>query len=275
MLNPKKHRKVDDPVDCFEVQQAIFCLVRILQLSVFAGDLKKLIRKKKVGKHSSLLPLSLFFDNEGIIRVGGRLANADIPFDEHHPIILPPSHAFTTLLIRHEHARLLHAGAEIVLAAIRSQFWIISGRNSIKKIVCYCVPSYKVSARAAAQLMGQLPVPRVNPSFAFDHTGTDFAGPFSVRKTGVRSGTCFEAYARTFICRQTKAIHLEAATSLTTEDFIAALYRFVSRRGRPTTLYSDNGTNFIGANNKLSRYCIDERITWKFISPGAPHMGGL
>lgn len=88
-----------------------------------------------------------------------------------------------------------------------------------------------------------------------------------------------------------KAIHLEVVSDLTTEGFLAALRRFVARRGLPQHIYSDNGTNFVGANNQLrelyvllnsqehkehvDKFASNHRITWHFIPPMAPHFGGL
>ncbi|XP_033314658.1 uncharacterized protein LOC117213421 [Bombus bifarius] len=48
-----------------------------------------------------------------------------------------------------------------------------------------------------------------------------------------------------------KAVHIELVGDLTSEAFIAALRRFIARRGFCVTIYSDNGTNFVGANNEL------------------------
>ncbi|XP_011859378.1 PREDICTED: uncharacterized protein LOC105556877 [Vollenhovia emeryi] len=82
-----------------------------------------------------------------------------------------------------------------------------------------------------------------------------------------------------------KAIHLEVVSELTSDGFLAA------RRGLPEHIYSDNGTNFVGANNQLkelyvllnseehkntvNRFASEHRITWHFIPPAAPHFGGL
>ncbi|XP_062556600.1 uncharacterized protein LOC134221425 [Armigeres subalbatus] len=89
----------------------------------------------------------------------------------------------------------------------------------------------------------------------------------------------------------TKAIHLELVTSLTTDGFMSALHRFVGRRGNVSDLYSDNGTNFVGASKelielrnllksqsleqKVSEFCQERGTTWHFIAPRAPHQGGL
>ncbi|XP_033225734.1 uncharacterized protein LOC117178416 [Belonocnema kinseyi] len=99
------------------------------------------------------------------------------------------------------------------------------------------------------------------------------------------------AYVAVFICFATKAIHLELVGDLTTESFIGCLKRFFSRRGKSQNFYSDHCTNFIGARNELKQlydliqsaqtdpkvqtYLSKERITWSFILPRAPHMGGL
>lgn len=86
----------------------------------------------------------------------------------------------------------------------------------------------------------------------------------------------------------TRAIHLELVSSLTSDAFLATLTRFMSRRGQCKHLFSDNGTNFVGANRKLiaqiqdiakthatSVFLTERSIQWHFIPPAAPHFGGL
>nr|XP_039147372.1 uncharacterized protein LOC120284346 isoform X2 [Drosophila simulans] len=94
-------------------------------------------------------------------------------------------------------------------------------------------------------------------------------------------------YVCVFVCFSTKAIHLEPTSDLTTEKFLAAFARFVARRGCPQRVHSDNGKTFVGAATLISRdflQAIKESVTdayshqglvWRFIPPGAPHMGGL
>ncbi|XP_015189418.1 PREDICTED: uncharacterized protein LOC107073335 [Polistes dominula] len=88
-----------------------------------------------------------------------------------------------------------------------------------------------------------------------------------------------------------KAVHIELVSDLTTDAFLAAFRRFVSRRAVPTHIYSDNGTNFVGANNqlrelydliesdeyktKVHNFAVDHRISWHFNPPLSPHFGGL
>ena len=88
-----------------------------------------------------------------------------------------------------------------------------------------------------------------------------------------------------------KAVHLELVSDLTSEAFIACLRRFIARRGKPSHIWSDHGTNFVGANRelkelveflseqknakKVSEFCSSQKIDWSFIPEHAPHFGGL
>ncbi|KAH1021907.1 hypothetical protein HUJ04_011391 [Dendroctonus ponderosae] len=82
---------------------------------------------------------------------------------------------------------------------------------------------------------------------------------------------------------QVRAVHLELCNSLSTSDFIQALRRFIARRGRPKTVYSDNGTNFVGTNNAFARLDFGkiaeifgvERIQWRFNPQTATWWGGF
>lgn len=138
--------------------------------------------------------------------------------------------------------------------------------------------------------MAALPPERVTFSLPFTYTGVDFAGPFSVKSSPLRNAKLLKAYAAVFVCFSTRAVHLEVCSDLSTDAFLAAFSRFISRRGQPKTLFSDNGRNFVGANYKLLKEhsqflkSIDKSLmdkystqglNWSFIPPYAPHMGGL
>ena len=139
--------------------------------------------------------------------------------------------------------------------------------------------------------MGDLPSVQVKPSPPFSTTGVDFAGPITLRRGHTRKPTYVKAYVCVFVCLTTKAVHLELVSDLSTEAFLAALRRFVARRGCPYKILSDNGTNFVGANHELQKlyhhletkesqgkicnFTTARKIIWTF-SPGrAPHFGGL
>ncbi|XP_063823947.1 uncharacterized protein LOC135073722 isoform X3 [Ostrinia nubilalis] len=86
------------------------------------------------------------------------------------------------------------------------------------------------------------------------------------------------------VSSKVKAVHLELVTDLTTEAYMAALNRFVARRGKPQSITSDNGTNFVGASNDLQRFLssnnlashiAQEGIEFIFTPPYTPHFNSL
>ena len=115
----------------------------------------------------------------------------------------------------------------------------------------------------------------------FYNTGVDYLGPLLVKETR----STVKRYGD-FTCLVTRAVHLEFAHSLETDSFIMALRRMIASRGKPRNIYSDNGTNFVGAERELKE-CLDRmeqakisdilsqgRIQWFFNPPSAPHFGG-
>ena len=140
-------------------------------------------------------------------------------------------------------------------------------------------------------MLGRLPIERVTPDLVFDKVGVDYAGPIYVKYGFVRKPTLVKVYICVFVSLSVKAVHLELVSDLTTEAFIASLRRFVSRRGKPSLMWSDHGTNFVGAARELKEYveflklqktqgvisdfCSSQGIVWNFIPERAPHFGGL
>ena len=140
--------------------------------------------------------------------------------------------------------------------------------------------------------MGELPKPRVEvPERPFIHCGVDFAGPLYYKEGERRNAKRRKCYIAIFVCLASKAVHIELSTDLSAETFLNVLRRFISRRGAPTDIYSDNATNFVGTDHDLHdlynmfknerdaaeifNYCTIEEITWHFIPPHAPHFGGI
>jgi hypothetical protein len=136
--------------------------------------------------------------------------------------------------------------------------------------------------------MGDLPAPRVTPSRPFTVTGIDYAGPIVIKNGYGRTTRTVKSYIAIFVCFATRAVHIELVCDCSTSTFLNALKRFISRRGKPSHLYSDNATNFIGANRELRNlfkqanfntaivnHLANEQISWHFIPLRSPHMGGL
>ncbi|XP_033213910.1 uncharacterized protein LOC117170976 [Belonocnema kinseyi] len=265
-------------------------ILQLLQRSAFASEFEHLSENKPLDPKSSLLCLNLFLD-DGIIRVGGRSERAQTPEDQKYPIVLPKNHHVTKLIIRKEHVRKMHAGAQATLYAIREEFWPIGGRNSVRMVIRQCVSCFRAKPRGSIPLMGNLPETRICQSRPFLNAGIDYYGPFFVKEKRHTNLKRFKAYVSVFVCFATKAIHLELVCDLTTEAFLGALKRFCARRGKPNNIYSDNATNFVGGNKEIKelhkfflsacndqltiRQMTNEGINWHFIPPRAPHFGGL
>jgi Integrase zinc binding domain len=185
-------------------------------------------------------------DCEQIIRVGGRLRNTTNPFDAKHQMLLPKDHQITTTLIRHFHQENGHCGPHALTAVVHQAFWPLGARGLVRKVTRGCVICFKARPITTSPPMGDLPATRTTQCHPFLHTGVDYAGPLTLKLTR-RAST--KAYVAVFICMATKAVHLEIVSDASTLAFIAALHRFVSRRGLCQNLYSDNGTNFVGASS--------------------------
>ena len=207
-----------------------------------------------------------------------------LTYAKRHPVLLPRDHRVVELLITHEHLRLLHAGATLVCASLAQRFCILRGRRAIRAKIRSCVTCKRIGARPKPQILGQLPTARLNVRDVFDNTGVDYAGPIYIKTGSVRKPIIIKGYVAVFVSLSVKAVHLEPVTELTTSAFIATLRRFIARRGMPATMWSDNGTNFVGAakeikklvsDPELSDYCSHQGIHWKFAPEHAPHFGGL
>jgi len=247
----KVENKIIGRITTQELVKSTLRLVKIIQETTFKEDLQALKSKGCVSRRSSLLSLSPFIDEQNIIRVGGRLQNAAIGPDARHPILLPAHHPFTQLVIAHEHQRHFHAGAQATFAAVRTKYWPLAARSSVKKYIKKCMICFKAAPRASKAIISELPPYRVTPSKPFASSGVDYAGPLYVKSGQLRNAKIVKAYIAIFVCLSTKAMHIELVSNLSTEAFLNALNRFIARRGKVSHIYSDNGTNFQGAANKL------------------------
>ncbi|XP_070170868.1 uncharacterized protein [Polyergus mexicanus] len=97
--------------------------------------------------------------------------------------------------------------------------------------------------------MGNLP--QVTPARLFLHTGVDYARPMWLHTSRGRGQRATKAFLVVFVCLSTRAVHLDVASDYSADAFLAALRRFIARRGLCRALYSDCGTNFVGANAQL------------------------
>ena len=233
-----------------------------------------------------------FLDDQGLLRIGGRLQNSNLTYHFKHPILLPHRHWVTELYIRKTHINSGHFGPDIVFGVLQQDqgLWPIGGTGTIRHYTKDCIGCIVRRKIKGNQLMAPLPAYRLKPfTHVFACTASDFAGPFSVvvGRSTVRRWLCV------FVCLTTTAIRIELVADLTTSAFLNAFRRFLCSTGfRTKFMRTDNGTNYVGANNQLkkevqtslaqfqsSNYAqnkMDEwEVEWEFGPPEASHHGGI
>ncbi|XP_075163179.1 uncharacterized protein LOC142235805 [Haematobia irritans] len=271
-----------------------FTRLRLMSLSqriYFSSEYDCLMRKQNLPSGSSLLSLTPFLDKDQLIRANGRLGSTTaLSYHERHPVILAYQSYFAKLYVALVHKLTNHGGVQLTLATTRLECWIIKGRNLVKAHYRRCKECIIAQQKRQSQIMAALPQERTTFNRPFSTSGVDFAGPFEIKTFNGRGCRISKGYICLFVCFVTKAIHLEPVSDLSTSAFLAALARFVSRRGCPRHIYSDNGKNFVGADRELRRNFArtvselkDEAVTryghqqlqWHFIPASSPHMGGL
>ncbi|XP_068987504.1 uncharacterized protein [Bombus flavifrons] len=265
-------------------------LIKIIQSRHFAAEIRILQKDRSKDVGGKLQPLNPFLDEEGILRVGGRLTNSAIPFRQKHPIILPKS-TITEIIINEEHRNNHHTGTQATLYAVRLRYWPIDGRSQVWRTIKRCVRCCRANPPPVEYLMGDLPEARITESRPFTNVGIDYCGPLYIKERRNRNRSKVKVYVAIFVCLATKAVHIELVSDLTTDAFLAVLRRFISRRGYCATILTDNGTNFVGANRelqelrtllqsddhkeKVQNFLADRQIQWRFNPPNSPHFGGL
>ncbi|XP_063831773.1 uncharacterized protein LOC135080978 [Ostrinia nubilalis] len=289
-LKSKNKQDKQNYLSISELNLSKSIIIKYIQKQEFTNEINNLELNNKVSTKSKLCELNPFLDKDGILRVGGRLRNAQINHEMKHPVIIPKNSRLAELIIDESHKLVFHGGTRLTSALIRQKYWIIGGIRAVKKQLRQCVKCRRHDPVKHEQIMGDLPAARITPSRPFHHTGVDLTGFVDVKSSKGRGIKTTKGYIAVFVCMVTKAVHLELVSDLTSSTFLAALRRFAARRGAPQHIYSDNGTNFVGASRTLNQEFIDLQTTlddkffsaitdmeiqWHFNAPSWPSAGGL
>ena len=204
-----------------------------------------------------------------------------------HPLLLPRKGHVTNLIIRHSHEKTHHQGRGITVNELRSyDYWIIGMSLAVADYIRNCTLCRKWHGHVVEQKMTDLPKDRMEVVPPFTYCEVDLFGPFTI-KEGRKE---LKRYGVLFTCFSSRAIHLETAIDLTTDSFINSLRRFISIRGPIRQLRCDQGTNFVGAQRKLTKEAqsMDQQQIQQFLRandcdvfvfkmnvPAASRMGGV
>ena len=271
-----------------EIQEAEIRIIKLMQQRAYKNEIVRLQKGETAKKGMErLYKLNPFIDKKGVLRVGGRLTNAIDDDNVKFPIIVPKSAKATKAMISWHHAQIEHRGKHSTISRIRDfGFWVIGVSKEVGALVHKCVRCRWLREKFGKQKMADLPFSRTVDAPPFTYCGADVFGPMAV-KEGRKT---LKRYGVLFTCFSLRAVHVELMASLETDSFILALTRFIGRRGAVRQIRSDNGTNFVGADNELRKAYEEmnhkrvgdfllkqgcDYIKWERNTPHASHMGGV
>lgn len=279
-----KSQNMKKQISVSELQRAELYWCGQVQKESFPEEVQLLTGGKPISKKSRLYKLDPKLCEDNLLRLRGRTGDANIPLTVTEPIILDNRHPFTKLLISHYHEQNGHQGVQTVANELRQKFWILNRVSAVKKAFLECQLCKNRKAEPHPPRMADLPAVRLeNFYLPFSNCGLDYFGPMEVvigRRHEKRWGALFT-------CLSTRAVHVEVANSLTTDSAINAIRRFGNRRGHPSNIYCDNGTNFRGAeaelrkaiaevrHDKVATELVKKGIQFHFIPAASPHFGGV
>ncbi|XP_065089401.1 uncharacterized protein LOC135710680 [Ochlerotatus camptorhynchus] len=272
-----------------ELKNAEEFLWRAVQMEAYPDEIIVLGRQQqqssaaRLEKTSPLHKLSPFVDETGVIKQEGRIGAANYAsYDARFPIVLPRNHYVTGLVLDWYHRKYAHCNVETIVNEVRQKFHISNLRTAVRKQIRKCNWCIVYKATPRAPRMAPLPEARMSSYVRpFSFTGVDYCGPFYIRI----GRSSVKRWVALFVCQTVRAIHLEVASSLSSESCKMAVRRFIARRGAPQQIFSDQGTNFHGArkelkqeiagiNQKLADTFTNCNTQWILNPPAAPHMGG-
>lgn len=271
------------------VQAESFALeIEILSTSLQAHADLSTNSNAKLNK-SRLCRLDPFLDDNGVLRVGGRLRRSNEDYVEKHPAILPRGHHLSNLAITYHHEKVHHQGRLITHGAVRQAgIWVMGASRMVSKAISRCIKCKRLRGKLSTQHMADLPSDRMGTPPPFTNVGFDVFGPWTIKTRKLRGGAVnFKRWGLVFTCLNSRAIHIEVLEMMDSSSFICALRRFFSIRGPAAKLRCDRGTNFIGGKTELDnalremdhraikRYVTEEGCEWLFNPPHASHFGGV
>ena len=248
-----------------ELQIAEKMIIRSNQLNFITNDFENFSKLKH--------ELNIQLDDNGLYRCYGRLQNANVNFESKFPILLDRKHETTKLIVRNIHLGNKHCGLKQCLNELRQRFWVSRGRGFVRSVLLNCTICRRFIVKPF-----DYPNPppltslRLNDSRPFVVVGVDLCGPLYVKDI-FETVLMHKAWVVLYTCAASRGIVLDLVNSLDSKTFVSSLRKFISRRGCPDHIISDNGTNFI--SQQTQAFAQTSNIRWHFNIPLAPWQGGF
>lgn len=249
--------------------------LRLLQDKFFKETKLALVNNEKL--EAQLRKLRPEYDrDDGLIKIRGRIYYNMGAIKKPPPILLPNAKEDPILIkiVDHFHKKAFCAGTAQTVSGLRSKYWLINANQIAKSIIRRCITCERSRATLLKPRMGLLPPERFVFKYPFANTITDCLGPLQLKSETV--------YVIGFVCLATRASHLEVIPNLTARSILSSIIRFISRRGIPESILSDNATSYTKVGkflrtlhsqeiqDKLKKY----EINWRHQIPLASHANG-
>ncbi|XP_063625638.1 uncharacterized protein LOC134797347 [Cydia splendana] len=255
-------------------------VLKKVQSESFSDEIPIIERGELIPKSSRLAKLSPRMGPDNLLHLAGRIvAVRDVGSEIKFPIILDGRHPVVRLLVNFYHRKAGHANNEMVVNEVRQKYWLLHLRSTVRSVTSKCLFCRIKRAKPMNPMTGNFPPQRLaHHRRPFTYTGLGYFGPIN-SKIGRRQE---KRYVALYTCMTSRAVHLELVHSLSADSAIMSLRRFIARRGAPNTVYSDNGTCFVGADRILREFhqyevydfAANRGIKWSFIPAAAPFFGG-
>lgn len=298
------------PLSADEILEARNTIIRAVQQIYYNVEIKSLMKGQPI-LNGPLRTKNAFLDESNVLRIGSRIQLVEFDYDERNPIVLPPVALKSDLenhlsyqVIFDSHLDNMHGGVSSTMCDIKQRYHVPNLRSGVKNRITNCQSCARARARVKSQIMGNLPKQIVVKNPAFFHVTLDYAGPIKLKtkkrwgrgKTNVEDQVNQVIYNKAWImlvaCFTSGAYHLELVSDLTANAFIRAFESFISTRGSPNSIRSDNASTFhrakdmikevyakyktslVDGNFAVQKECALKGIQWSFNPPLASHFGG-
>ena len=190
-------------------------------------------------------------NQHGLWVSGTRIRSTNAVFPESSPpIILPRHHLLTQRLMEESHVNGRHTGRDPTLARFRTRFTTSKAGPLAASVCKHCQRCKLLKVKLLQQKMGALPPERLRPAPVFCYSVLDLFGPYYVKAENQKR-TLMKVWGVIFVCLPSRAVHIDVTSGYDTRSFLVALSRFTALRGWPSIIYSDPGTQLVGASKEV------------------------